>query len=94
MSLLFQGVADFFCIYKRLPKTSENSNIATSFVFVCLYRKHGCLSSFVFLKQKLSRFILLLRRIAVCAVQILISGIPPSVIPNSMQCWPNSLPCT
>lgn len=46
------------------------------------------LSSFIFLKQMLSRGILLLRGIDVCAVQILPSGIPVSVIPNYMQSWP------
>lgn len=64
----------------------------TSFLLLLLFfnleNVSNDLSSFIFLKQMLSRGILLLRGIDVCAVQILLSGIPVSVIPNYMRSWP------
>lgn len=63
----------------------------TSFLLLLFFNIENVsndLSSFIFLKQMLSRGILLLRGIDVCAVQILPSGIPVSVIPNYMRSWP------
>lgn len=61
---------------KTFPVTSENSNILISFLYlyVLIENVGNSLSSFMFLKQMLSKVILLLRGIAVCTVQILLSG--------------------
>lgn len=52
------------------------SLLVLSFVYVSIESVGNSLSSFVFLKQELSRIILFLRSIADCTVQIGLTGLP------------------